>query len=56
MIGVMIQEVRPEDAQAVGERIADGDPAVLATLKQALWQALETGLSEARGAVRDHRQ
>jgi enoyl-CoA hydratase len=43
-------------AQALGERIANGDPALLAVLKRTLWQALETGLSEARGAPRDRRQ
>jgi enoyl-CoA hydratase len=43
------EALRPA-AQALGERIAEGDPALLAALKRALWQALETGLSEARGA------
>ena len=53
---VVAPEALRPTAQALGERIADGDSAVLAALKGALWQALETGLSEARGAVRDHRQ
>jgi enoyl-CoA hydratase len=43
------QALRPA-AQALGERVAEGDPALLAALKRALWHALETGLSEARGA------
>jgi len=49
---VAAEALRPT-AQALGERIAEGDPALLALLKRALWQALETGLSEARGAVGD---
>jgi enoyl-CoA hydratase/carnithine racemase len=49
------EALRPA-AQALGERIAEGDPALLAALKRALWRALETGLSEARGAVRGHRR
>ena len=52
---VASEALRPR-AQALGEQIAEGDPALLAMLKRALWQALETGLSEARGAVRDHRR
>jgi len=47
---VAAEALRPA-AQALGERIAEGDPALLALLKRALWQALETGLSEARGAT-----
>ena len=47
---VAAEALRPT-AQALGERIAEGDPALLALLKRALWQALETGLSEARGAT-----
>jgi enoyl-CoA hydratase/carnithine racemase len=49
------EALRPR-AQALGERIAEGDPALLAMLKRALWQALETGLRQARGAAGDHRQ
>ncbi len=48
------EALRPA-AQALGERIAEGDSALLATRKRALWQALETGLSEARGAAGDKR-
>jgi enoyl-CoA hydratase len=39
-------------AQALGEQIAGTDPEQLAAVKRALWQALETGLTEARGGRR----
>jgi enoyl-CoA hydratase len=45
------EALRPA-AQALGERIAEGDPALLAAVKRALWRALETGLTEARGTRR----
>jgi enoyl-CoA hydratase/carnithine racemase len=45
------EALRPA-AQALGERIAEGDPALLAALKRTLWRALETGLTEARGVRR----
>jgi len=48
---VVAPEALRPTAQALGERIADGDPAVLAARKRALWQALETGLSKARGVL-----
>ncbi|WP_106401712.1 enoyl-CoA hydratase/isomerase family protein [Actinocorallia populi] len=39
-------------AQRLAERIAQNDPQAVAATKRALWQALETGLTEARGARR----
>jgi enoyl-CoA hydratase/carnithine racemase len=39
-------------AQELGERLAQNDPAAVAATKRALWRALETGLSEARGVQR----
>jgi enoyl-CoA hydratase/carnithine racemase len=45
------EALRPA-AQALGERIAEADPEVLAAIKRALWGALETGLTEARGVRR----
>jgi len=47
---VVAPEALRPTAQQLGERMAEADPALLAARKRALWQALETGLSEARGA------
>lgn len=41
------EALRPA-TQALGEQVAEGDAAALSAVKRALWQALETGLSEAR--------
>jgi enoyl-CoA hydratase len=49
---VVAPEALLPTAQALGERMAERDPTLLAAVKRALWQALETGLSEARGARR----
>ncbi|MGW1029105.1 enoyl-CoA hydratase/isomerase family protein [Streptomyces sp. NPDC002577] len=39
-------------AQELGQRLADNDPQAVAATKRALWAAVETGLSEARGRER----
>jgi enoyl-CoA hydratase/carnithine racemase len=49
---VVAPEALRPGAQALGERIAEADPGVLATIKRTLWGTLETGLSEARGVRR----
>lgn len=42
------EELRPA-AQRLAERVAENDPEAVAATKRALWHALETGLSRARG-------
>jgi enoyl-CoA hydratase/carnithine racemase len=52
-LGWVSEVVEPDDlretAQRIGERIAANDPAAVAAAKRALWRALETGLTSARG-------
>lgn len=55
-LGWVSEVVAPEEllpaAQRLGELIARNDPQAVVATKRALWQALETGLSEARGVRR----
>ena len=55
-LGICSEVVAPDElratAQRIGETIAQQDLAVLRATKQALWQALEVGWSEAaKGAI-----
>jgi enoyl-CoA hydratase len=54
-LGMVSQVVDPpeqlrDEAQKLGEKIAQHSPATLRALKQSLWGAFETGLTEARTA------
>jgi enoyl-CoA hydratase/carnithine racemase len=55
-LGWVSEVVAPDDlrptAQRLGELVAANDGQALAATKRALWQSLETGLREARGAAR----
>jgi enoyl-CoA hydratase/carnithine racemase len=51
-LGIISQVVDPpeqldEEAQSLGEKIAQNSPAAMAASKRALWSALEVGLSDA---------
>jgi len=55
-LGILSQIVDPperlrDEAQTIAEKIALNSPAVMSATKQALWNALEVGLTEAREAT-----